>query len=265
MPRKLFDIDVEEITLCESAANRKKFFIKKSEEKMEEFIEELKKFMAEDDEDVEKVLTEEDIEKANKLSDAAIKAIKGALNILNKYKADMPDDVLAAIKALAKYAAYGYPAAKGDEKGGIEKTDEELLTEAVETVAKVAETDVEKAGKMLSKTTAEQIKKAIEILSKLVETQEEKVKKAEELPPEVARDLEELAALKKFKEDTLREKEEARKQEIEDLKKEKEKLEKKVDELEKTKGEKKGIEGHTGDGGAGDEDKSDKWPSLGPC
>lgn len=268
MPRKLFDIDVEEITLCGSAANRKKFFIRKMEDSMKEFIEELKKFMAEDDEDIEGALEKEEIEKAEKLADAPMKAIKGALNILSKYKADMPDDVLKAIKTLTKYASYGYPAAKEDKKDEVKKTDEELFIDAVNIVAKAVETeDVEKAKKVveqLSKATIKQLKKIVEICQKIIGNEEVKAKKTEELPAEVARDLEELAALKKFKEDTLKEKEETRKKEIEDLKKEREKLEKKVEELEKTKGEKKGIEGHKG-GGAGDEEKPDKWPSLGPC
>lgn len=234
---------------------------------MKEFIEELKKFMAEDDEDIEGVLEKEEIEKAEKVPDAAMKAIKGALNILNKYKADMPDDVLKAIKTLTKYASYGYPAAKEDKKDEVKKTDEEVLADSIQTLVKEVEVDdLEKAKKIveqLSKATIKQLKKIVEICQKIIGNEEAKVKKTGELPPEVARNLEELAALKKFKEDTLKEKEETRKQEIEDLKKEKEKLEKKVEELEKTKGEKKGIEGHTG--GAGDEDKSDKWPSLGPC
>lgn len=237
---------------------------------MKEFIEELKKFMAEDDEDIEGALEKEEIEKAEKVPDAAMKAIKGALNILNKYKADMPDDVLKAIKTLTKYASYGYPAAKEDKKDEVKKTDEEVLADSIQTLVKEVEVDdLEKAKKIveqLSKATIKQLKKIVEICQKIIGTEEAKVKKADELPAEVARDLEELAALKKFKEDTLKEKEETRKQEIEDLKKEREKLEKKVEELEKTKGEKKGIEGHKGgDGGAGDEDKSDKWPSLGPC
>lgn len=267
MPRKLFDIDVEEITLCGSAANRKKFFIRKMEDSMKEFIEELKKFMAEDDEDEKEVLAKEDIEKAEKLGDAAMKAIKGALNILNKYKADMPDDVLKAIKTLVKYASYGYPAKKADEKGVVEKTDEELFIDAVSIVAKAVETeDVEKAKKVveqLSKATIKQLKKIVDICQKIIGKEEVKAKKTEELPAEIARDLEELASLKKFKEDTLKDNEEARKKEIEDLTKEKEDLKKKIEELEKTKGEKTGLEGHKG--GAGEEDKSDKWKSLGPC
>ena len=234
---------------------------------MKEFIEELKKFMAEDDEDIEGALEKEDIEKAEKVPDAAMKAIKGALNILNKYKADMPDDVLKAIKTLVKYASYGYPAKKADEKGVVEKTDEELFIDAVNIVAKAVETeDVEKAKKVveqLSKATIKQLKKIVDICQKIIGTEEDKVKKTGELPPEVARELEELGALRKFKENAIKEKEETRKQEIEDLKKEREKLEKKVEELEKTKGEKKGIEGHKG--GAGDEEKPDKWPSLGTC
>ncbi|MBA7700112.1 hypothetical protein ES703_108819 [subsurface metagenome] len=271
MPRKLFDIDVEEITLCGSAANRKKFFIRKMEDSMKEFIEILKKFMADDDEDEKEVLTKEDIEKAEKVPDVAMKAIKGALNILNKYKADMPDDVLASIKTLTKYASYGYPAAKEDKKEDeVKKTDEEVLADSIQVLVKEVEVeDVEKAKKVieqLSKATIKQLKKIVEICQKIIGNEEAKVKKTEELPAGVARDLEELASLKKYKEDTLKENEEARKKEVEELKKEKEDLKKEVEELKKSKGEKKGIEGHKGgDGGAGDEDKSDKWPSLGRC
>ena len=149
MPRKLVEIDVDEITLCGSAANRKKFFIKKMEEKVDDFIEELKKFMAEDDEDEKEMLTEEEIAKAEKLSEEVIKTVKGALNILNKYKADMPDDVLVAIKTLAKYAAYGYPAMKEDQEDKKDQENQE---------------DVEKAGAKLSKSTREQISKILALI-----------------------------------------------------------------------------------------------------
>lgn len=264
MPRKIFDLEISEITLCGSAANRKKFFIKKMEVKVEDFIKELQKFMAEDDQnEEEKVLTEEDVAKAEKLPEKVMGAIRGALNILNKYKSDMPDDVLAAIKTLAKYAAYGYPVAKKADE--VKKTDDEKLVEAVEVMAKAAEADVEKAGKVigqLSKATIEQIKKIVEICNKLIGEKETKVKKLEELPPEVARDLEELAELKKFKADTLREKDEAQKKEVAELKKSKEELEKEIEELKKSKGVKKGIEGQGDKDGAGD-DKEDKWKSLG--
>lgn len=267
MPRKLVEIAVEEITLCQSAANRKKFFIRKQETKMEDFIKELKKFMAEDDEDGKEVLAKEEIAKAEKLPEKAMVAIKAALNLLNKYKSDMPSDVLKAIQTLGKYAAYGYPAAKGDEKAKVEKSDDELLSDAVDVIIKAVDIDdVEKAGKVtgqFSKATIEQIKKIIEICNKLIGEKETKVKKLEELPPEVARDLEDLAELKKFKQDALREKEETQKKEVEELKKSKEELKKEIEELKKSKGVKKGIEGQGDDDGAGDEDdEKDDYPSI---
>lgn len=258
MPRKLVDIDVDEITLCGSAANRKKFFIKKMEDSMKEFIEELKKFMAEDDEDIEEVLTKEDIEKAEKLSDNVIKVIKGALNILNKYKADMPDDVLTAIKSLAKYAAYdyGYPAKKED------KEDKE---------------DLEKAGAKLSKTTCVQIQKALDhikespkaifVLKTLLglevkkeEEGEEKTGGEERISPEIQAKLEKLAELEKAEKERL---------EKESEKKQKEDIQKMIDErleqLElKEKPTKKSIDGQEDDEkkkGADDEEEDD-YPSI---
>lgn len=254
MPRKLFDIDVDEITICESAANRKKFFIKKQEDSMKEFIEELKKFMAEDDEDIEEVLTKEDIEKAEKISDKAIKAIKGALNILNKYKADMPDDVLAAIKTLAKYAAYGYgyPAKKEDEE------------------------DLEKAGAKLSKTTRDQIQKALDhikespkavvVLKTLLglevkkeEEGEEKTGDEERISPEIQAKLERLAELEKAEKERV---------EKESEKKQKEDIQKMIDErleqLElKEKPTKKSIDGQDDDEkNKGADDEEDEYPSI---
>jgi len=264
MPRKLVDIDVDEITLCGSAANRKKFFIKKMEDSMKEFIEELKKFMAEDDEDIEEVLTKEDIEKAEKLSDKVIKVIKGALNILNKYKADMPDDVLTAIKDLAKYAAYGYgyPAKKED------KEDKE---------------DLEKAGAKISKTTRGQLEKilaiikespiAIAMLKTLLGVEVEKEEEGEEntgdkektgdeerISPEIQAKLEKLAELEKAEKERL---------EKESEKKQKEDIQKMIDErleqLElKEKPTKKSIDGQEDDEkkkGADDEEE-DEYPSI---
>lgn len=248
MPRKLFDIDVDEITLCGSAANRKKFFIKKMEDSMKEFIEELKKFMAEDDEDVEGTLEKEEIEKAEKVPDVAMKAIKGALNILNKYKADMPDDVLSAIKTLAKYAAYGYPAAKQE--------------------------DIDKAGAKLSKTTRDQLAKilaflkespkAINMLKTLLGQEVEKDKGGdgdEKLSEDTLAKLEKLAELEKTEKERI-EKEE--KEDAEKEKEEKEDLLERVEALEKKKGIKKSIDGQEGDEknkGAGDEEEDD-YPSI---
>jgi len=251
MPRKLLDIVVDEITLCESAANRKKFFIKKMEDKVEEFIKELKKFQAADEEDgdAEKALTEGEIQKAKELTEEATKAIKGALNILNKYKADMPDDVLKAIQTLTKYASYGYPAKKED---------------------------IDKAGAKLSKTTRDQIQKVLDFIKESPRAiaalkallgqevqKEEPVDGAEKLSAETVAKLDEYATLKKAEDERL--KAEAKKQADEDLDK---LLQKKLEDMGiKKKAVKKSID-DPGDTDkdkkkdAGDEDEDDPFPSI---
>ena len=188
MPRKIFDINIDEITLCKSPANRKKFFIKKSKEKpMKEFIKELKKFVAEEDEDVEKVLTKEQVAKAEKVGDKEAKALKEALDIVSQYE-DIPDELEGAIMILVKQASFDYPE---------------------------IEEEIGKAGAKLSKTTQAQIKsaldhikdgpKAIEILKTLLgEKVEDKKKtdgdKEENLSAETLAKLEEYEDLKKAKE-----------------------------------------------------------------
>ena len=56
--RKLYDIEIDEITLCASPANRKKFYITKTEGSMKDFnkaIDLAEKFLDEDIEKAEKV------------------------------------------------------------------------------------------------------------------------------------------------------------------------------------------------------------------
>lgn len=244
MARKIFDIDVDEITLCESASNRKKFFIKKMEVKVDDLIKELEKFLAEDEDD-EGILNEEQITKAKELPEKAMEAIKGALNILNKYKDDMPDDVLSAIKTLAKYAAYGYPEKKAD---------------------------LEKSGAKLSKATRDQllkiyeaIKGAPDALNSLKEMLGQEVEKSKGIEGEKL-SVETLAKLEK-----LEELEKVEKQRLEqDLaEKNKKAVEKLIeDKFEafglKKKAVKKSIDGQDADAGNDDkgDDKEDKWPSL---
>jgi len=227
---------------------------------MKEFIEELKKFMAEDDEDIEEVLTKEDIEKAEKLSDKVIKVIKGALNILNKYKADMPDDVLTAIKALAKYAAYGY---------GY-------------PVKKEEKEDLEKAGAKLSKTTRVQIQRALDyfkespkgigvlktLLGLGVEKEEEgdekigdekKTGDEERISPEIQAKLEKLAELEKAEKERLeKELEKKQKDDIQKM------IDERLEQLElKEKPTKKSIDGQEDDEKKGaDDEEEDEYPSI---
>lgn len=135
MARKLYDIDVEEITLCASAANRKTFFIKKSKEKtMDKFIEVLKGFMVDEDDDE---LTPEEIAKAEALADEPKAVVENALVTFTEYKESMPADLLAATKILIKQASFVEPPKKED---------------------------LAKAGAALSKSTKAQLLKALEFL-----------------------------------------------------------------------------------------------------
>jgi len=237
MPRKLEDIDVAEISLVDDAANRKKFYIIKRRQQMEEFVKLLKSFMGEDDEEFK--LSEEDIAKAGKLDEKAIKAIQGALNILNKYKDVYPADVLKAIKTLTKYASYGYsyPAAKS--------------ADIIEEL-----TDVEKAGRKLSKATIEQLRKALEIIESLIKEKEDDVTKGEKLPPEVVKRLEKLEQLEKAEKERIEKEKEQKEKEREELIKQ---LKERVEKLEKIKGVKKSIDSQDDDE---DKNKGVKWPSL---
>jgi len=167
----------------------------------------------------------------------------------------MPDDVLTAIKDLAKYAAYGYgyPAKKEDKE------------------------DLEKAGAKISKTTRGQLEKilslikespkAIALLKTLLglevekeEEGEEKTGDEEKISPEIQAKLEKLAELEKAEKERL---------EKESEKKQKEDIQKMIDErleqLElKEKPTKKSIDGQEDDEkkkGADDEEE-DEYPSI---
>jgi hypothetical protein len=253
MPRKLSDIEVEEVSLVDAAANRKKFAIIKRRHDMDELIKLLKGMM--DD------AKDEDLEKAKEIPEEASKALKSALTTLNKYKGDFPGDVLDAIKILTKYASYGY--------GYPEKKGEELSKEAIE-----------KLGARLSKATIEQLKmvkevfgtldfkglkKAIEIIDKLIEGADiEKSAKYKGLPEDVRQRLlkqddDEAARQRKAEQDSLAE---IVKTALADGIKP---IEARLDKVEKIKGIKKSIDGQDTDADAdADKDKVavDKWPSL---
>ncbi len=249
MPRKLFDIEINEITLCKSPANRKKFFIKKMEEKNMTFIDKLKKFLAEADEDVESTLTKEQVERIEKLDDKVQKEIEAKLDIVSQYE-DIPDDLEDSIQFFVKKVSYDYP---------------------------VVEEEIDKAGAKLSKTTQAQIAtalghikdgpKAIDILKTLLglkvkkeEEEEEKTDGEEKISPEIQAKLEKLAELEKAEKERL---------EKESEKKQKEDIQKMIDErleqLElKEKPTKKSIDGQEDDEknkGADDEEEDD-FPSI---
>lgn len=247
MARKLKEIDPDEISLVDQAANLTKFYITKRRTSMnDELIELLKQFVPDDEE-----LTEDDISKAEEMSDEAKKALTGALNILNKYKGDFPPAVLDAIKTLTKFASYGkYPAKKS-----AEIDDDVFLKELV---------DVSKAGAKLSKATIEQLKKIKAVIDEMIGAREKDIKKDHQnLPDDVVSELEQL---RRFKADTQDKENERIKKDQDDKEKVRDdkiaELEKELKELKKKKPVKKSKDGQDDPAGGDDDDDKTKWPSL---
>jgi len=115
-----------------------------------------------------------DVEKKEELSDKTLDAVKGALKLVNKYKADFPDDLKKAVGTLAKYAGYGYgyPAKK-------------------EKVSK-AEPDSGQPNEPTSKTSdPSEIQKSIEELTKSIEKLEQE--KNQQAQKEISKTLEALS------------------------------------------------------------------------
>jgi len=204
MPRKLKDIDVDEISVVTAAANRRKFFIKKGALSMDQLLASLNSFLGAD------AVKMEELKKVP-LSEEQAKEIQAAVDVLVKFKADFPDDVLAAVQQITKSA---------------------FLRPAVEE-----ELTVEKIGARLSKATMAELKKLKEIVDRLVTTEEAKgeaeTKKYAKVDPAVAARLAKLDLMEKAEEDRIRkaaeEKETSRDAALK-------KLQEDLDALKKTKG-----------------------------
>jgi hypothetical protein len=219
------------------------------------------------DEEVSFAPEEFELEKAE-LSDKALNAIKGALKLVSKYKADFPDDLKGAVGVLAKYASYGYgyPAKKKEEDKKEDKEEDK---------------DVKKSGKALSKDTVGKIKnviKAINGLNSVIkalndllpEEDREDLKKSvvdkgKDANEEFKNALDGISDITKKLEKKLEEKDQTIEKLGKDLK-EKDKgvseLSKRLETLEKDKGIKKTIEGQD-DGGDDDGKSKKKWSSFG--
>lgn len=207
------------------------FYLSKSLEVnkgMKELKEQLKDYLGED-------FSEEEFEKAvKKLDEKVVSALKGALNILNKYKGDFPEELKKAVGVLAKHAGYGYPAKK----------------------------DLEKAGAKLSKSTLEKIQSAVKALKALndllpeesqLKIEKEAVTKDEGLKAEFEKIHKALEKLEKSEGDKGKDKDKDKDKDEDPLKA----IQKRIEILEKAKGIKKSIDGD------GKSDKGgDKWPSF---
>jgi predicted RecB family endonuclease len=238
--RKIKDIDVAEISLVDFAANRKTFYLTKRRNTMEpkELKELFTEFLG-----VPEAELEVSLAKAKELSQEAANAIKGALNMLSKFKDELPDPLLEAVKVLGKFASYGYPAKKA--------VDPDI--------------DVEKVGARLSKATLEQLKTIKDVIEKFLgegpnmkkvkAMLEDLIGKAEvikgsNLPPEVAAKLARLDELEAKEKDEIKK---AADKERDDLKATVKTLTDKVEKLEKSKGHSAQVK----DDGADDADAAD--------
>lgn len=252
MARKLKKISIEEVTLCGSAATKKKFYIKKENRTMEKFIELIKRFFGKD-------IEEEDIEKAKNLPEEDAQELQEALTAIDGYEDEVDPEFFEAVQTIAKHAITK------------EKKEEPAEIDFVEELQ-----DVEKAGAKLSKATIAQLKKIQEIINGMITTKEASVKKdlKENLPESVVAQLEEL---KKYKEKEQRDLKKKEKDDLmadfqEKLDEVKEEYEEKFKELKKKLKTRKSIVGQEGDddleeeetGGGGKNEDEPKWPSLIP-
>ena len=165
MPRKLKEIEADEVSLVDKAANKTKFFILKRSKLMDEFIKILKQWFGED------VLTDEEIAKAKELPTEVVEAAKSALENLSEHKDVYPDDYLDALNVVVKGA----------------------LIERKITVTDETEFDIEKlTEEQFSKATLKQLKKLKEIVDGLLKAKEDttKSKDGEKLSDEMVAKLE---------------------------------------------------------------------------
>lgn len=116
---KLTNLDTLGVSLVRRGANKKRFALSKSEGTMEGFEEVIKAVLEAEMDDEASV---DEVLKQAKLSDRGMKAVKGALRLLNAFKDELPKDIM---KMLAGLAGYGDP--EPDEKA--EKPDEDKYKE----------------------------------------------------------------------------------------------------------------------------------------
>jgi len=238
--KKIKDLDIDEISLVDRAANRRKFAITKKErtEMFEKLIEILKNWLTPEE------ITEEFQTGIKALPEDVQKAHLATLTVLEEYNDEdvMPAEFKKALAAMVKATVTPIP----EKKGGDEFT---------------LDVFIEKAGAVFSQATKTQIEKVIASLQALLGTSKDDEKKKaenENLTPEQIAALEKAEAIiaaqdakdRKAAED----KEKARDEALE-------KMAKEIAELKKVKGTSKQLD----DKDEKDETKKavvDKFPSL---
>ena len=160
--RKIIDIDVEEISLVDSAANRRKFYLKKRGGPMDKIKKLLKAILGADP-------TEAQIQKAQAMPSTEAESLLEALTVLEKYQDNLPEDLGEATLALTKF-----------------------VIDAPAAPAEDAPIDFEKFGAKLSKATKDELTKIKSIVDKMLQADTEEAKKYAGLPEDVKKRLEAL-------------------------------------------------------------------------
>lgn len=155
---ELTEVEVQEVSLVDRAANKRKFLMLKAQGKgaknmntnelildVEEGMEDIIKAIALVEDPGEQ---EAEIEKMAALSDKSKRACKMALRLLNAVKTDMPNDIM---KKLAEMAGYGYAApekkeATAKQQEGYAKPQEDEQTVEQKKAKAKAEEDKLKAA-----------------------------------------------------------------------------------------------------------------------
>ncbi len=193
------------------------FYLSKGDVKMDEKIQEQLKMYFGEDEEI-------DFEKASDSAD-----VTKALETVNEYREDFPDDLKNAVGLISKQAGL-YTPQKTEKKADDNKT------------------DVEKAGAKLSKDTLKKITDALAALKSIIPALKEDTEKSD-----VEKSIKEL---KETIEKLEKKDDDANKDELAETITE---LKKRLEIVEKGTGVKKSVSGQDG----GDDDNKDKkWPSF---
>jgi len=159
--RRLVNINLEEVSLVDMPANRKSFYMIKSQRrKAMSFLKMLEKIVG--------APTVKEKSFAKSLKENSVEALTEAVESIGEYQDDMPSEVVKAVNVLVKAACYGsyVPVEDGEDENGVEKVGARLSKE-VATVLKDIATYMKasiKVGKNQRSLTKTQITKLDELL-----------------------------------------------------------------------------------------------------
>jgi hypothetical protein len=260
-PRKLKDIDIDEISLVDAGANRKKFYLIKRSQAMDELLAILKSYgldPAEDKTEIRKSLNPE-----------SLAALKNALTTLASFKDEYPEDIIYALKNLAAVAAYQTfgKSAEGIQEPPAEEEDVSLEKVGAK-ISKLTKEELAKLSNLLGDLMGENgLAKARAIINELMEGKTE-TKKAE-APAAPVQPAEAPAPVKKIDAGNIEVKITPGSELsaiLDGFKTKIEKLEGKLAKYEKAAPVRKGLDGPEGETeeepASAPIEKKDKWPSL---